>query len=121
MWSIIQWWESRRVAYNAAVGMAGLATLATLGMFSALPPHPMRFGIPWEPIVLYGILANVFFTAGPALDIAICRRWGPGFSAVGPALFRYGFAFALGLTLLPIPVVVLGWVARLLGFFGWAS
>ena len=32
--------------------------------------------------------------------------------AVGPVLFRYGFVFSLGLTLLPIPLVVAGWLLR---------
>jgi len=29
-------------------------------------------------------------------------------------LFRYGFVFSMGLTLLPIPVAVLSWVVRFL-------
>ena len=33
----------------------------------------------------------------------------------GPALFRQGLSFAVGLTLLPIPLVCLSWVARVLG------
>jgi hypothetical protein len=36
----------------------------------------------------------------------------------GPALFRYGFVFSLGLTLLPIPLIVLSWIARLMGLGG---
>jgi heme/copper-type cytochrome/quinol oxidase subunit 4 len=28
-------------------------------------------------------------------------------------LFRYGFVFSVGLTLLPIPLAVVGWVFRL--------
>jgi hypothetical protein len=31
----------------------------------------------------------------------------------GPALFRQGLSFAVGLTLLPIPLVGLSWLARL--------
>ena len=32
---------------------------------------------------------------------------------VAQALFRYGVAFAVGLTLLPIPIMAIGWVIRL--------
>jgi len=34
----------------------------------------------------------------------------------GPALFRQGLAFSVGLTLLPIVIVSVGWVARLAMF-----
>ena len=30
----------------------------------------------------------------------------------GPALFRQGLSFAVGLTLLPIPLVIFSWLAR---------
>jgi len=46
------------------------------------------------------------------IDLLVRRRWGPSFAAVGPALFRYGFAFSVGLTLLPIPLVLIGWALR---------
>ena len=31
-----------------------------------------------------------------------------------PALFRYGFVFSVGLSLLPIPVAALSWLVRLI-------
>jgi hypothetical protein len=114
-WSIIRWWESRRLAYNAAVGAAGVVSLSAIALTSVLPPFSRPPGVPWIGIVVYGVLANVFFSAGPALDAFIVRRWGPDYAAVGPALFRYGFAFAVGLTLLPIPVSLIGWGLRVLG------
>ena len=40
------------------------------------------------------------------------------YAPVGPALFRYGFAFSVGLTLLPIPLAILSWGVRLLRVFG---
>jgi hypothetical protein len=33
----------------------------------------------------------------------------------GPALFRQGLSFAVGLTLLPIPLAMISWVVRLVG------
>jgi hypothetical protein len=114
-WGIIRWWEARRAPYNLAVGVAGLSSVATVALVSTLPPHPPHFQVPWDAIAVYGVLANLFFCFGPALDAAICRRWGSNYTAIGPALFRYGFAFAVGLTLLPIPLALIGWGLRLLG------
>ncbi|NOT07293.1 MAG: hypothetical protein HOP28_03720 [Gemmatimonadales bacterium] len=115
-WAVLQWWESRRLVYNLAVGTAGLLTLTALSFLDALPPllGGGRFRPPFLFIVAYGLLANLFFSAGPVVDALICRRWGPDFASLGPAIFRYGFAFAVGLTLLPIPMVLLAWGFRLL-------
>jgi hypothetical protein len=113
-WSIVHWWESRRMAYNLAVGAAGVTTIGLVTLFAVLPPHPMRLLLPWPVVVVYGVAANLCYTAGPMLDVAICRAWGEGYTSVGPTLFRYGFAFSIGLTLLPIPLAFGGWVLRLL-------
>jgi hypothetical protein len=34
--------------------------------------------------------------------------------AIGPVLFRYGFVFSVGLTVLPVLLAGLGWLARVL-------
>jgi hypothetical protein len=117
-WSVVRWWESRRLAYNLAVGTAGVLSLAVIAVLDALPPAPRLPGIPWGFILVYGLLANLFFCLGPTVDALVCRRWGPNFGAVGPTLFRYGFAFAVGLSLLPIPIAVFGWALRFLGVAG---
>ena len=114
-WSIITWWESRRLPYNLTVGATGLVSLAVVAFLNAIPPFPGHLGIPVGVIVAYGVLANLCFCLGPLLDVAVWRHWGPNYSAVGPALFRYGFAFSVGLTILPIPLAVLGWGIRVLG------
>ncbi len=42
--------------------------------------------------------------------------WGSdAYGCPGPALFRYGFAFAVGITLLPVPLSIVGWILQLLG------
>jgi len=103
---IIRWWESRRPAYNLAVGAAGLLSFAAISLFELL-----RFGkdptVPLGLILVYGILANLFYCLGPVVDTIVMRRWGRDYSEVGPSLFRYGFVFAVGLTLLPLPLIAL--------------
>lgn len=112
-WSIVHWWERRRGLYNLVVGAAGTISLGWVSMLDLLPPrihHPL--GFPLGGILAYGLLANVAYTAGPVIDVFVRRRWGDRVAVVGPALFRYGFAFAVGLTLLPIPLATLGWLIR---------
>jgi hypothetical protein len=113
--SIIRWWEARRITYNVAVGTTGLISLGAATLIETLPPAPGRLGVPLGVLLVYGVLANLCFCFGPLVDAAVCRRWGENYSALGPALFRYGFAFAVGLSFLPIPIALLWWGVRLLG------
>jgi hypothetical protein len=108
---IVGWWERRRLAYNAFVGTSGLVTLAVVTTLQALPPFSSPFFIPpWQPIVLYGIGANVLYTLGPAIEIAAEKLWRGEVLPIGPALYRMGLTFAVGLTLFPALLISLVWV-----------
>ncbi|MBM3908517.1 MAG: hypothetical protein FJ363_10655 [Gemmatimonadetes bacterium] len=103
---VIFWWERRRLAYNVCVGTAGLATLVAM-----LFLHPMGLGLFLEPgtygvVLLYGLAANTCYTAGSAVDLLLRRILGIRAPDIGPVLLRYGFVFSMGLTLLPIPVML---------------
>ena len=113
-WTIVNWWESRRAIYNLCVGAAGALSLLALGISAVVHPHPQPIhGPPVLAVVVYAVMANLCYSIGPALDVYIHRWWGPEYAPVGPALFRYGFVFSVGLTLLPIPLSVVSWLARL--------
>lgn len=114
-WSIVNWWESRRLVYNASVGIAGAASITAIELAAALPPDSFHVPIPWIAIGVYALLANLCYTAGPIAELFIRWIWGGDLEAVGPALFRYGFAFSIGLTLLPTGLAMLAWVAKLSG------
>lgn len=111
-WSIVRWWESRRFLFNLSVGSAGLLSLAMATLIRHLPPHAGSFPVPWAGVLVYGVLANLCYTLGPVGDLVLRRALGERAPAVGPVLFRYGFVFSLGLTLLPIPLAALGWLLR---------
>jgi hypothetical protein len=64
-----------------------------------LPPAPL--------IIVYGIVANVFYGFGPLTECVLEMLWPGKLLPTGPALFRMGLTFSLGLTLLPI--IVMGW------------
>jgi hypothetical protein len=115
-WSIVGWWERRRLVYNLVLAVAGVLSLGAQSLFTVLPPRSAAPDVPLGlvGVLAYAVLANLCYTAGPAVDVYIRRRWGDGYAVVGPTLFRYGFVFSVGLTLLPIPLSFLGWALRLL-------
>lgn len=109
--SLLNWWESRRLTFNLVVGGAGVVTLLVVRAISLMPPGvPMVFD--WRPVVAYGVLANVCYTFGFGIEAVAQRVWGEKCPAIGPVLFRQGLAFSVGLTLLPILLVSIGWLAR---------
>ena len=113
-WAVVNWWESRRALYNITLGAAGLLSLMAVALSAWIHPHPLPFRPPLNAIPVYAFIANLFYTLGPVADVFIHRTWGPEFAAVGPTMFRYGFVFSVGLTLLPIPLAAMIWVARLI-------
>jgi hypothetical protein len=112
-WSTIQWWEARRPAYNVAVGVTGLVTLGVVAGVSALPPHAQAFPVPWMAPLVYGFLANVCYSLGAPVELALRRLIGDDAGIAGAAIFRYGFVFSIGLTLIPAAFAVLDKVARI--------
>jgi hypothetical protein len=119
--SSLRWWESRRLFFNKVVGATGLVTLAGVSVISLLPPHPVPFSL--LPVlagsVVYGVLANGCYSAGWLLEMAARKLWGRQAPDLGPLLFRQGLIFSVGLTLFPLLIASLLWVARIVvGIFG---
>lgn len=102
--------------YNLVLAVAGGLSLGAQSLFQVLPPRssPPEVPLGLVGVLAYAVLANLCYSAGPAADVYVRWRWGDAYAAVGPTLFRYGFVFSVGLTLLPIPLSFLGWVLRLL-------
>lgn len=121
---VIQWWESRRLTYNAIVGLTGLGTLVYVNVLELIMGGGW-FLAPWQGpgsaarmlvIVAYGVAANVCYTLGWAVENLV-ERWlkRPAYG-LGPALFRHGLVFSIGLTLVPAVVVTIANIAgRLFG------
>ena len=116
---VIRWWETRRLGYNAVVGSVGLLSVATIAALGAIGPSAHGLLLPPLAIVAYGVLANVFYTLGWITELALLRPlFGRKSAVVGATLFRYGLAFATGMTLLPnlvasidLGVRIVRWVA----------
>jgi hypothetical protein len=107
---VVQWWESRRLTYNAIVGTTGLITLIYVNAIELIMGNGW-FPVPWLGIVLYGVLANVAYTFGWVVE-NLAERWlkRPVYG-LGPALFRHGLVFSIGLSLIPAVVVTIASVA----------
>jgi len=106
---VIGWWESRRIPYNLLVGSVGVVSIflvfisAILGELifnepSIIPDPPifMIFGI-----ILYGIMANIFYTAGWVVELTIRRLWPKESDSFATLSFRLGIIFSVLLTITP--------------------
>lgn len=99
--------------YNVLVGVTGLGTLVYANGLELLLGHGL-LPVPWQAVAAYGILANVCYSFGSIAE-NLAERWiGRPVYGLGPALFRYGLVFSVGLTLLPAVLVTLvnvaGWL-----------
>lgn len=114
--STIRWWESRRLVFNKAMGSAGVVSLVGMSIFFALPPHSSVMPLPFmlTGAAVYAVLANGCYTLGWMAELLARRVWGRSAPDLGPILFRQGLIFSVGLTLLPILLAVLSWVARII-------
>lgn len=111
---IVKWWETRRLAYNVAVGSAGLVSLATSFVLLALPPNgqflPPLALLPG--VAVFGIMANICYCFGPTAEVLVEKIWGRQLLPTGPALYRAGLTFSVGLALFPALMSTFFWVAR---------
>lgn len=107
--AIISWWEKRRLAYNVAVGAAGTISMVAITIVASVEQG--RFFVPWQGAVAFGVLANVCYLLGPAAELLIHKLWGRTMLPTGPALFRMGLTFSVGLAFLPVLLLTIVGVA----------
>ena len=112
--AIIGWWESRRLAYNVWVGSAGLVSLAINFATRLVFADALRPTQAIIPIVVFGVMANVCYLMGPVIEIVLNKIWGHRVLPAGPALFRMGLTFSVGLALFPGFVLAIAAVIRTL-------
>ena len=112
---VVQWWERRRLAYNLIVGATGLGTLGYATLVSGLVRGNWNVA-PWQLIVAYGLAANACYSLGWVAELAVERFLKRPVYGLGPALFRHGLVFSVGLTLFPAAMVtffaIAGWFFR---------
>jgi len=113
---VVGWWERRRLPFNIAVGATGLASLSAIAVLSAIGPDAHRvIGPPLVAVLAYGVVANLAYTSGWLIELLLLRPlFGRRSGTVGAALFRYGLAFSVGLSAIPIGAAALGLTFRVL-------
>lgn len=109
---LLRWWESRRLVYNKVVGATGLFTLAGVLVFGRERAELFAPGLV-VAVAAYAMLANVCYTLGWLTELLARRVWGEDAPEMGPLLFRQGLIFSVGLTLLPLGVVIMHAALRL--------
>ncbi len=111
---IVKWWERRRVPYNLAVGAAGTLSLIALAATQLLPPFSKAPMLPLGGALVFGVMANLCYLLGPAVELGVGMVWGRSVLPTGPALYRMGLTFSVGLALFPALLAVLIWCAMTL-------
>lgn len=103
--SVVQWWERRRLAFNVAVGAAGVGTVVYVNAISLLVKGEW-FNAPYPWIIIaYGVAANLCYTSGWVVENIVERWLERPVYGLGPALFRHGLVFSIGLTLFPAALI----------------
>lgn len=113
--ALIGWWERRRPLYNAIVGATGAVTIALLSV--ALGPMMLVQSGTWIGVTAYAIAANLCYSFGAPSELLLERWLGRETYGVGPALFRYGLIYSVGLTLFPLALGAFALLAKLLFHF----
>lgn len=109
------------MTFNLVVGTTGLLSLGLINLILGLPPLSGQApGIPILPALAYGMLANLFYSAGWGIELLFNAWWRKDPPDIGPILFRQGVIFSVGLTLLPVALAGFVWAAGLVRWvLGW--
>lgn len=113
-WSAIVWWEIRRIPFNIALAVAGLASIAAIhGVFGPLAPPGEDLIEPvllYVAVGLYAAAANAGYTLGWISELI----WSGGDPArtqpFRTRVFYAGLVGSLALTLTPAAIAGLAWL-----------
>lgn len=116
--SIIRWWEVRRVLYNLIVGFVGAISVGLVFLFVFLPPPDIRAETGVKPfsVLIFGVLANIFYTGGWIVELALRPFIGTKGLQFGPKAFRAGLMLSLLLVALPALAYGFMWIGRVMGY-----
>ena len=111
---VVQWWESRRLSYNVIVGATGVATLVYVNALEAVLGQGLLTPVSGPAAVqlaagvgAYALAANLCYTMGWVVENLVERWLKRPVYGLGPALFRHGLVFSVGLTALPAVLVTI--------------
>jgi hypothetical protein len=117
--TLLRWWEARRLKYNLVVGVTGVFSALTCSALLAAPPHSSapQLRMVLVAAAVYALAANLCYSLGWLSEMAARIVWRERAPDMGPLLFRQGLIFSVGVTLLPIILCGMSWVARVVSVF----
>lgn len=107
--ALIGWWERRRPQFNVVVGAAGAVTLLAIHLTVA-PLHMLLAPQLWLLVGAYAVAANLCYSLGAPTELLLQHWLGRETYGLGPALFRHGLVFSVGLTLMPTAIAWCVWI-----------
>lgn len=122
-WEVVGWWEARRIPFNLIVASAGVLSGIVIGVVAAGSYFlfDSDFGAQGSPfftlmgILIYAVLANVFFTGGWIAELSVRKIWPNQTERFAAWSFSLGLIFSVLLTLAPGIVVGIGGLFGLVG------
>ena len=111
-WSIIGWWELRRVFCNVALGLVGGVSFVLFLVFSSLSGQldPPENDVDFLVIPVVVVLANVACTGGWGVELFARLIWRDKYPHLGPMLLKLGLVFTLVVVLLPPVAAGVAWL-----------
>ena len=111
---IIGWWETQRITFNLVLAIVGLISALVVICISiaSYEIYKSDFGMPDPPlfaliaIIIYGVLANIFYTGGWVLELLVHAIWPNQSNNFGNRAYFYGFVFSLILTISPAVILI---------------
>jgi hypothetical protein len=117
-YSIVLWWELRRVPYNLVLGLTGFLGIVLFLLIDALPPRPPSGQTDFEYLfALMGgaVAANICYTGGWLVELMLQLPWPRRVHQFGPTAFRVGLLFSVGVALAPAAINAFTWAHRSIG------
>jgi hypothetical protein len=106
------WWEARRIPYNLIVGLGGALGLLLYVWFNKLPPRLAEPGVDPLSVILFGVGANFFYTAGWTAELMVRPLWPERARILGPQLLILGTLLSLMLAFFPALASLIWWAWR---------
>jgi len=108
-WQIVVWWELRRMPYSLIVGATGIVTCTVMVIVSMITDRliGVPIGMPDPPvfallgIFVYGIMANMLYTAGWIVELVLAGAWDIRPRNFARVAFGLGLLGSVCLTLMP--------------------
>ena len=115
-WQIIRWWEIRRLPYNAALFIVGIASILGMNLLmekvlppgdDAVEPIGLLFGI-----IAYALMANLCYTSGWVLELGVRKAGEAQARSLARKLFVLGFSASCFLTTAPFWYGLIYWLVQ---------